>query len=447
MATTSYQQKKQRLIGEIRSQNDQSPVVLDKSTSNLFRSRHKEKKRRLSVRDLNSVLHLDADKGTVEVEGMTTYQALVDTTLPHGVMPAVVPQLKSITIGGAISGVGIESSSFKYGLVHETIEEMEVLLGDGEVVVCTPENEHRDLFFGLPNSYGTLGYVLKLKAKTVPVKPYVALSHTRYSDPDHYFEALKENCSKDFDFIDGSVFGSNELYITSGRFTDEAPYTSDYTFEHIYYRSIRTNATDYLTTHDYIWRWDTDWFWCSKNLFVQNPIIRRLVGKSRLNSTTYTKVMRWNDRWGLTRMGNRIMGVNKESVIQDVDIPIENAAEFLKFFQEEIRMSPIWICPVRAYRPDVTFGLYPMDPNILYINFGFWGSVRGREKRPPGHYNRKIETKVTELGGIKSLYSDAYFTSEEFWNIYDKRSFEKLKSRYDPTGRFVDLYQKCVLKD
>ena len=53
-------------------------------------------------------------------------------------MPAVVPQLKTITLGGAVAGVGIESSSHRYGLVHDTMLELDVLLGDGRVVACTP---------------------------------------------------------------------------------------------------------------------------------------------------------------------------------------------------------------------------------------------------------------------------------------------------------------------
>ena len=49
-------------------------------------------------------------------------------------MPAVVPQLKTITLGGAVAGVGIESSSHRHGLVHDTMLELDVLLGDGRVV-------------------------------------------------------------------------------------------------------------------------------------------------------------------------------------------------------------------------------------------------------------------------------------------------------------------------
>jgi hypothetical protein len=81
---------------------------------------------------------------------------------------------------------------------------------------------------------------------------------------------------------------------------------SDYTYAHIYYRSIAEKREDWLTTHDYLWRWDTDWFWCSKNLLAQNPLVRRLYGRERLGSRTYSKIMRWNARVGLTRAVSRL---------------------------------------------------------------------------------------------------------------------------------------------
>ena len=49
------------------------------------------------------VLDIDTGSGWVDVEGMTTYADLVDATLPQGLAPAVVPELKSITVGGATS--------------------------------------------------------------------------------------------------------------------------------------------------------------------------------------------------------------------------------------------------------------------------------------------------------------------------------------------------------
>ena len=230
------------------------------------------------------------------------------------------------------------------------------------------------------------------------------------------------------------MFAPGEMYLTLGRFVDDAPWTSDYTFERIYYRSIRERDTDYLATRDFLWRWDTDWFWCSKNAGAQHPLVRRLLGRKRLNSITYQKIMRWNSRWGITRMLDRLSGRHAEAVIQDVDIPIERAVEFLAFLHREVGILPVWLCPIRAADASRRFPLYPLKPGTVYVNFGFWDVVRTTEARPPGFLNRRIERKVAELSGIKSLYSDAFYAENEFWSIYDGSAYRALKARYDPAG-------------
>lgn len=135
----AYQARKAHLIGQIQSGAGE-PLALSKDTSNLFRDRLQDPKakRKLDVRAFNHVLELDERAEWVDVEGMTPYLTLVDATLRRGYMPAVVPELKSITVGGAVAGLGIEASSFRYGLVHETVSEMEILLGDGRIVTCSP---------------------------------------------------------------------------------------------------------------------------------------------------------------------------------------------------------------------------------------------------------------------------------------------------------------------
>lgn len=445
MTTLTYEEKKRNLTDVLHA-NRGGNVRLGKNTSNLFRDRKQNAAQRLDVRDFNNVLRVDVTAGYVEVEGMTPYVKLVAECLKYKVMPAVVPQLKSITIGGATVGCGIESSSFRYGLVHETVQEIEILLGDGSTVLCSPNNQYCDLFYGFPNSYGTLGYALKLKAKVVPVKDYVKLTHFKYRDPEVYFAEVARHCERDdVDFVDGVVFGKDEMIITIGQFVDNATYVSDYTYEQIYYKSLRQRTEDYLKTEDYIWRWDTDWFWCSKNLLAQHPLVRPLYGRKRLNSITYTKIMRWNSRWKLTHYLDALRGIHGESVIQDVEIPIENAQEFIAFYHDVIRFMPVWICPTRAYDKNVKFDLYGLSSDKLYINFGFWDVIRGKEKMPSGYYNRRIEEEVIALGGMKSLYSDSYFTVDQFWKIYNKVSYDALKSKYDPGGRLKDLFRKCVL--
>jgi FAD/FMN-containing dehydrogenase len=419
-------------------------IKLDKRTSNLFRDRRPSGGHRLDLASLDHVLEADTQAGWVDVEGMTRYEDLVAWTLPRGVMPAVVPQLKTITAGGAAAGVGIEATSFRHGLVHDTLSELEVLLPGGEVVLCTPDNEHRDLFFGFPNSYGTLGYALRLRLATLPVQPYVRIEHRVSRDGAEYFGELARCCQGDADFVDGVVFGPGELVITSGRFAAQAPWRSDYSFEKIYYQSLRSRAEDYLGTADYIWRWDTDWFWCSKNFGAQRPWVRRLLGRERLNSRTYTRWMRWNARWQLTQRLDQLRGRYRESVIQDVDIPLPRAAEFLAFLLREIAILPIWICPLRGALPGRHFPLYPLEGAPLYVNFGFWDVIESQQPFEAGHFNRLVEREAIRLGGIKSLYSDSFFTPGEFAQAYDQLTYRHLKARYDPRGRAPDLYDKCV---
>jgi FAD/FMN-containing dehydrogenase len=433
-----------RLVADRGVAADSGPWGLAKTTSNLFRDPRKARSRRLDLGEFVHVCEVDVAAGWVDVEGSTTYEALVDATLLHGVMPAVVPQLKTITVGGALAGVGIEATSFGEGLVHQTLLELEVLLPGGAIVVCTRDNEHSDLFHGFANSYGTLGYALRARLRTRPVKPYVRVLHVRERNADAFFESLARCCDeRRADFVDGVVFASDSFVLNVAKFVDLAPWLSDYGFERIYYRSLLEDDVDYLSVKDYLWRWDTDWFWCSRNFGAERPWLRRLVGRTRLNSRTYSRLMRWNSRWGLTRRWARLRGLHVESVIQDVDIPLPRAGEFLAFLQRDIGILPIWICPLRGPGGDV-FPMYRLAPQTLYVNFGFWDVVGSRVAHEPGHFNRLVEREVLHLGGIKSLYSESFFTRQEFADAYGGDEYEALKRRYDPSRRLLGLYEKCV---
>lgn len=421
------------------------PWRLRRDESNLFRERAGAARRDVDLRAFTHVIEVAASAGWVDVEGSTPFDALVEATLAAGVMPQVVPQLKSITVGGAVAGVGIEASSFRHGLVHHGVLELEVLLADGSVVVCRPGGEHADLFHAFPNSYGTLGYALRVRLRTRPVRAMVRVDHHRFDDGAGAFAALARFCDDPAaDFVDGVVFDRGCVVISVARFVEEAPWASDYHYERIYYRSLRERDHDYLTARDYLWRWDTDWFWCSKNFGLDRPWLRKLVGRERLNSRTYTRWMRWNERHGVTRRLNALLGRPRESVIQDVDVPIGEAAGFLDFLLREIGILPIWICPLRG--DDDVFPLYPLAAGALYANFGFWDTAPAAEGKPPGHLNRLIEHEVMRRGGIKSLYSDSYFSRDEFAAAYGVQAYEAVKARYDPQRRLPGLYEKCVLR-
>ena len=423
-----------------------SPVRLRKPTSNLFRPRAKAGAS-LDPTGFDRVFDIDVGARTADVGGMTTYEHLADASLAHGLMPFVVPQLKTITLGGAVTGLGIESSSFRNGCPHESVVEMDVLTGTGEIVTATADNEHRDLYYGFPNSYGSLGYALRLRIELEPVQPFVRLRHIRYDDIAACSAGIAELCdtSDPPAFLDGTWFGPDEMYLTVGTWETEAPYTSDYTNNHIYYRSVQSRTEDFLTIRDYLWRWDTDWFWCSRAFGAQQPLIRRLWPKRWLRSDVFWRLVAFERRYGVKQRLDAMRGKPAiEYVIQDIEVPVDRLGEFIGFLHAQTGMSPVWLCPLKQRDPDVTWDLYPLDPATTYVNVGFWGGVdlpRGEEE--PFH-NRAIERAVADLGGRKSLYSTAFYPEEEFWAAYGGPVYELLKKTYDPHDRFPDLYAKTV---
>ena len=199
-----------------------APVRLAKRTSNLFRPREATTAPGLDVSGLDGVISIDPVAGTADVQGMCTYEHLVAETLPHGLVPYVVPQLRTITLGGAVTGLGIESTSFRNGLPHESVLEMDILTGDGEIVTATPDGEHADLFDTFPNSYGSLGYATRLRIRLERVPGFVALRHVRFYDTASLEAAIEEVAStgsydgEQVDGIDGVAFEPGEYYLTLG---------------------------------------------------------------------------------------------------------------------------------------------------------------------------------------------------------------------------------------
>lgn len=430
------------------------PVRLAKQTTNLFRARAASGAPGLDVTGLAGVIQVDPDPAegppTADVQGMCTYEDLVDATLPHGLIPQVVPQLRTITLGGAVTGLGIESTSFRNGLPHESVLEMDIFTGAGVVVTTRPGD---DLFDAFPNSYGSLGYATRLRIALERVPSYVALRHVRFDDPGLLAKTIEEiTRTRDYDGepvdgLDGVAFAPGEYYLTLARWTDglDTPPSSrpsDYTGQQIYYRSIQERETDLLTIHDYLWRWDTDWFWCSGAFGAQHPLLRRLWPASRRRSDVYMRLLKLDRQFAIAdRLDRRAGRPLRERVVQDVEVPVERLAEFLDWFDAEIGMRPVWLCPLVAQR---SWTAYPLEPGATYVNVGFWGTVHVGPDAVNAPKNRAIEAKVHELGGHKSLYSEAFYDPETFDQLYNGPALAAVKRRYDPDDRLTSLYDKAV---
>ena len=257
------------------------------------------------------------------------------------------------------------------------------------------------------------------------------------------------------DYLDGVVFSADESYLVLGRQTDdESIPLSDYTGNDIYYRSIQhdpsaTPKTDRLTIHDYLWRWDTDWFWCSRAFGTQNPKIRRFWPRRWLQ-----QLLRETDRAGPPlqhrRPAGRLQGLPpSRRVVQDIEVPIDRTVEFVDWFLENVPIEPIWLCPLRLREPlppgadpHRPWPLYPLDPGAPMSTSA--SGPRSRSPRP----TRIRQPSDREAGGrarrSPSRSIRIVLPPEEFAQLYGGKRYGQLKAKYDPQSRLLDLYSKAV---
>lgn len=442
-ATTpsAYAEKAARLTSNW--QAGSGPLRLQKSTiSNLFRYQPRgAAQRRLSLGEFNHVIGLDTESRTVEVEGLTTYETVVRYCLERGFLPLVAPELKHITVGGATVGIGIESTCFRYGFVHDGLREADVLLPAGKIVTARADNEHADLFDALPNSYGTLGYILRAKVAVHPAGPYVHLRVEKFTDVEAYLEAMRiATESAELVFVEGLFFEDGRFYLMTGTFAERVPHVDDIVRRNIFYRLVETRSDIYLTTFDYIFRYDPDWFWNVPETGLYN-VFRRIAPESWRNSAFYTKYVALKRKL-LTSIG---LGNDRmEPLIQDWEVPWRHGAELIRFAIENVDLAgyPWAAVPIKAPRQPT---LYPVKPGELYFNLGCYCQVRRPAGMEPYHYTKILDRKCFEQGGIKMLYSSSFLSEAEFDALYNGAAYRTLKAKYDPGGHAQTLYKKVAL--
>lgn len=442
----TYEAKKARAIAQMKhlAQKKGSISLKAKSTTHFFRSR--KKANTLDLLDFTEIISIDTERGEAQVEGGVKFYDLVEKTLPLGFIPAVTPELRAITVGGAIAGLGVEATSFRYGLFHETVKTFELLTSTGEVMTCS-EDEHKDLFQTVPNALGTLGYVLKATVKLMPVKKYVKMEVVHFDNSAQYFEALESHTHrKEVDFLDGAINSTTDYVLLVGSFSDHLPpnQTLFHAIDTPFFLTIRhpDNKTLFFTTKEYLWRWDYDCFWeTDRPIFffgklLLQPIFRKLFGWFILRS----------DR--LIKFGKKLNSLSPpkseyEPIVQDVAVPLRKCVEFMEWYDQHIGLHPIWICPVEAMKPAGTYPLSRWSGEIV-VDIGFYSEKKLPEGAPKNLYNEAIEEELERLGAFKGLYSLSFYTEEEFWLFMDKARYEKVKKKYDPHQSLPDVYQKAV---
>ena len=389
---------------------------------------------------LNNMLRLDKARKTAVVEPNVPMDSLVEETFKHGLIPLVVMEFPGITVGGGFSGTSGESSSFRHGAFDSTINEIEIVLVNGDIMKAS-KTERQDLFWGAASAFGTLGIVTLLEVQLRDAKNYVQLTYQLSPSIVKTSAILQEECAKETnDYVDAITFSLDSTVICTGRLVDSIP---DQTQPRRFLRSrdpwfyihvqrvqkrLKKNSatiTDFVPLLDYLFRYDRGGFWTGRYAY-------------RYFITPFNRITRFLlDPFMHTRVMYRALhqsGLADFYMVQDVGVPYDKAEEFTLWLEEQLEIYPLWLCPLRLCRdlPNSHHGLHSefADSSVQdLLNFGVWGPI-SFNRREAVRQNRALELKVHQLGGKKWLYAHAYYTEDEFWNNYDRKSYDALRWKY-----------------
>ncbi|KAK2628445.1 hypothetical protein QTJ16_001548 [Diplocarpon rosae] len=433
-------------VGEYHSRGEKFRIYHGGTNS----TRPNTKKNLVDTSKLSHVLSIDIEAKTCLVEPNVPMDRLVEATMARGLVPPVVMEFPGITVGGGYSGTSGESSSFKHGFFDQTVNWVEMVLADGEVVRVSPE-EKADLFHGAAGAVGTLGVITLLELRLQDAKKYV---ETTYHPVSSMAEAIAKckyftSQSSREDYVDGIMFSQIHGGIITGRLTDtprnDIPVqcfsaASDPWFYLHVEETVNTNfapVSEAIPLAEYLFRYDRGGFWVGKSAFDYF--------KFPFNDLT----RRWLDDFLHTRMMYTALhasGQSKRYVVQDLALPYDTAEEFVKYTDEEFGIWPLWLCPLKQSKsPTMHPHTTPSCSNSNeapepLLNIGLWGHGP-KDVSEFIRKNRALEHKLTELGGMKWLYAHTYYSEAEFWAQFDREWYEKLREKYKATG-LPSVYEK-----
>ncbi len=426
-----HEDKVARIARELRNHDASRPLTIrKKAAAHLVPKRddlrHTDDK--IDVGDLDEILDIDVRGRTCTAESGVTFEKLVAATLAHGLVPACVPELSTITVGGAVTGCSLESMSFRYGGFHDTCMAYEVVATDGAIFECTPD-EHALAFQMMHGSFGTLGVLSKVTMKLVPAKPYVRMTYETYNRLDEYQEAIAHYFKRgNVDFVDGIIHARNQWVLSLGRFVDEAPYTNRYDWTKVYYKSTARRREDFLETPKYLFRYDRG--------------VTNVHPKSAVGRLLFGRFMR-SDR--LLRLGEKLHRVLPErpGVTVDLFLPFSRLEEFFTWYRERIDFYPLWCVPYKRVRDYewIADGYFDDVRDALFVDLAIYGL-----DQPEGrNLYAELEEELLRLHGIKTLISYNYYDEDTFWQTWNKANHFEAKRMLDPRGVFRDLYSKTCL--
>lgn len=417
------------------------PIRFTHGSTNSTRVQDKSPYYLIDISTLNQILTIDTRHNQAIVEPNVPMDRLVAACLAKGVIPKVVMEFPGITCGGGINGAALEASSVTYGQFNDICTEFEVVLGDGEIVTAS-RTKNTDLFYGITGSYGTLALLTKITLELIPAKPYVQLS-IHPVETAHVINKLTKDF-REYDYLEGIVFTKKDSLIIIGKLSngkEKLPVktfskASDDWFYHYAEKQINKNSVTQILVplNEYLFRYDRGAFWMGKHAFAAYHMPFNKITRFLLNPFMNTRTM---------YQGLHATNLAQDFFIQDYYLPLSKAQKFLTLCIQQLGIFPIWLCPIKATNKPQKMSPHYLAERLL-IDIGLWGKPRGSKNIV--QVNKTFERYLTEYGGRKMFYADSFYSENEFWKLYDKKWYQRMRKKYKAEAVFPNIWEKIYTK-
>ncbi len=473
--TTQHQKKIDTLFAQIE-------VAPSTRVSHRTRSPKSDRKKAYSsrIKEWQEILLFNPAESTVWVEPGITMDQLVRWSLPRGFIPFVVPEFKQITVGGAIIGSALESSSFRHGQFNDTCLAYEVLLPEQKRLIISP-HEHADLFHGISGSYGTLGHVSAIQLPLQRCKDGVALTCRIFSSLEKAMEAMEEakEDGSSIEYLEAIVLRPDKIVVIMGKQISQkrllsggkhlsfsAPWSKWYIHHILEESEYKKEWTWYLSLYDYLFRMDRGAFWMGQFITTKTlppfflasqrhsqsiPEILHRAFAAKTPSLTPSLALRLATGWKMSS-GSLYQVLHslpkgtfeKTFLVHDFYIPFKKLPQMMDYLTQNVQIFPLWLCPLRGtHSPQIFSPHYVAEGDTTdLINVGIYGVPKRSHAIP--QMVRDLEKVVAALGGKAMLYSAHEYSEETFWSIYDRGDYASLRERYGFT-ELPDIIEKICI--
>lgn len=398
---------------------------------------------------LSQIIKIDTQKQIILVEPNVPMDRLVEETLKHGLVPPVVMEFPGITVGGGYAGTSGESSSFKHGFFNRTINYVEMVLANGDIVICS-NTEKPDLFHGAAGAVGSLGVTTLVEIQLRTAKKFVETTYHPISSMSEAIEKIEHaTLDHELDYVDGILFSKDCGAIITGHLTDNprldipiqrfSAAKDPWFYLHVKDRiTMRADpVTEAIPLAEYLFRYDRGGFWVGTSAFKYYKMPFNSFTRWLLDDLLHTRMM-------YTAL--LASGYSTIFIVQDLALPYSTAEQFVDYTDKMFGIYPLWLCPLRQ-SPLPTMHPHSQreveaDGKTLkpLLNIGLWGPG------PTSHHefinvNRDLEQKVKELGGMKWLYAHTYYSEGEFWDLFNREWYDSLREKYDANS-LPSVYEK-----